>query len=144
MKTITSKTVLASALIAVLLTSCGDNGIHRETSKTVVIDGKSQTCEELLKTETGRYCQDGTAKVWARWGDNFPKYLKSDKLVPLPQDQKALLGVVACSTMDEEGKTSKDFVSFAHVLHPNNSEADMHQYWTESQRLICPDLPAKE
>jgi hypothetical protein len=140
----TNKALITIALLATALTSCGDNGIHRETTKTVQIDGKNQTCEELLQSDKGSYCQDGFAKVWDRWGDNFPQYLKSDKLVSLPQKQKAGLGFMACWMMGEEGQTSKDFVDFAHGLHEDKSEADMHQYWTEAQRVLCPGLPAKE
>jgi hypothetical protein len=125
------------------------------SEKTVLINGKMYDCVQVIASEVDP-CTDSFRYAFDLWGENLERYINSGQLGPLgngdspllPQDQIALLGLLACG-MQAQNSTQTEFLEIASQLPKvervaaiTKGSEELLSFWVEAPDSLCPDLPS--
>ncbi|MBD1543583.1 hypothetical protein G9E11_15330 [Arthrobacter sp. IA7] len=121
------------------------------SAKTVRIEGKDYTCDQLIGSIANEPCSPQFNAAYEKWGDHIDDYVNSGHLGPLGNQGNnsvlsyevlSFLGLYACILNESDG-TSTDFVNYGLKIHPDAARTDFLPLWFNAPKYLCTELPAK-
>lgn len=110
--------------------------------RTVVVDGKTYTCGELIGAPSSR-CDESYQKAFNRWGDRLLIYANGDRLGAFAREIRfedvAAAGLAAC-IMAERGESVQKFVDFMRESYPDEDSTGFLPLRFEAGQSVCPGV----